>query len=264
MLSAINGQPDRRSRLVSLPRPFKAGTLQLRRLLQEAVALAAKRHHIRLAAHDTLAVGAEVLPPDAPGRRLALRRILGRRRRILAHRVILADVVERALEVVDEAGGREGLATARTLALGGVVAGAPIEFDADGSGPLDDMKELAERQRDQPENDNRLVRQRDEPVIRPTEPRAIGSQRQSRDDDGEEQRQRHDIEAEPLDSDLRQVVEAAMNRQNDPDQQQQRREVECMVKEEAKERVRLEREEREAERPQLMLGGGCLSEAQPA
>jgi hypothetical protein len=62
---------------------------------------------------------------------------------VFAYRIVLANVVERFLEIGDEARGREWLPAARTGALGGIFAGAPLELDADGGGSLDDMEELA-------------------------------------------------------------------------------------------------------------------------
>src|SRR5690348_14509979 len=95
--------------------------------------------------------------------------------------------------------------------------------------------------------------ERDEPVIRPAEERAIGGEREACNDDGKEQRQRHDIEAEALDGDQREIVEAPMECQNQPDEQQRRREIERVIDHEAKGRRWIEREELEAEDPDLVL-----------
>src|SRR5579875_3419579 len=79
--------------------------------------------------------------------------------------VVLTDGVERFLQVVDEAGGNERLAATWAGMRRGIFASAPVEFDADGGGTFDDVKELAKWQGDQPERHHSLVRERDEPVI---------------------------------------------------------------------------------------------------
>src|SRR5690606_29215592 len=124
---------------------------------------------------------------------------------VIAEVVVLPELVQRLLEIGDELGGEEGLAAATALALrleavGALVVGGDglVERDADGGGPFDDVEELAEGQRDEPDDDDDLVDEGDEPVIVAVPEHDGGGQREARHGDGEEQDERHEVEAEAL------------------------------------------------------------------
>ena len=113
--------------------------------------------------------------------------------------------------------GAKGAPQRGQVVLHGILACAPVQFDAHRRGPLDDVEELAEGQRDQPQHDNRLVGQRDEPVVRAVEEGAVGGQRQARSPRwrtaAPAARDRSRSAAMAM---QREVVEAAMERHTSP------------------------------------------------
>src|SRR5579884_3123173 len=129
------------------------------------------------------------------------------------------------------------------------------------------MEKFAKGQRNQPEHHDRLMNERDIPVIDAAEPGAIGSERQTSDSDSHQQSQRKNIEAEALYSDQSHIVETAMEGKNQADQEQSSGKIQGMNNDKGERRSQRKREEREAKEPDLIerhLGGRCLSEAQPA
>src|SRR5579871_6230281 len=127
--------------------------------------------------------------------------------------------MQRLLQILNEACGRELLVAASASLHSGSFASTPVKFDANGGGSLDNMEELAEGQRDEPQHNHRFMGQRDKPVVGTTEKRAIGGQSQTRHDNSHEQCQGNNIEAPTLHSDKRKIMKTTMKGHDQPDEQ---------------------------------------------
>src|SRR5215470_20184535 len=106
---------------------------------QELIALASERGKIGLGAHDALACRAQVLPPELTDCLFLNRgtfdgwlidRHAERVRRSVTNGVVLANLVESAFQVLDEARGGKLFATTRATLLRGVLTCTPVKFDA--------------------------------------------------------------------------------------------------------------------------------------
>src|SRR5947209_1818615 len=123
--------------------------------LQKLVAVASQRVHVGLAAHDALTRWTQILPPELAHHRFLGGRAFDRRlvfgyteglRRGVANGVVLANLVERAFQVLNEARGGKFLTAARAFLLCRVLARAPVKFNSHRRRALNQVEELAEGQ----------------------------------------------------------------------------------------------------------------------
>lgn len=82
---------------------------------------------------------------------------------------------------------------------------------------LNDVEELAKRNREEPYYHNRLMGERDKPVEPSTPPGRGGSERESRHGNGEQEYQWHEIETEALNSEKTRIRDTSPQCKEQPD-----------------------------------------------
>ncbi len=116
----------------------------------------------------------------------------------ITHRIVKAQLVNHRFQIIEPQLGNEFRAAARAFGLRHFARALLIKLNADRGRPLNDVKELAERQIKERHDHRRLMRQRDEVIHVAVQPKTRCRQHQPVTEIAIKQHMRNEVERELL------------------------------------------------------------------